>query len=148
MNSQTDPYFIVQDEIVTSLSKAKTHYITWTSENVKEDSDSSKLLRQMIRNIEWDLEDLQETVAIVERNPGRFNLLAEEVVARRNFVQGVRAVVKLVKSQLQSNSVDSVISFDVAVAKQPVSHDVPSDILNGCVQTVYSMIFSVRIFSL
>ena len=44
-------------------------------------------LRNSIRSIEWDLEDLEETIQIVEGNQRKFNLSVEEIESRKTFVR-------------------------------------------------------------
>lgn len=58
-------------------------------------------LRNSIRSIEWDLEDLEDTIAIVEKNPGRFRLNSSEVVLRRSFVQQTREEIGTMKDRAQ-----------------------------------------------
>lgn len=48
-----DPYFCMQDEVIKSLDKAKKAYFTLNSIN------DVHPLRQIIKNIEWDLIDLE-----------------------------------------------------------------------------------------
>lgn len=43
-----------------------------------------------IRNIEWDLEDLEESVQIAETNRARYRLDAQELQSRRYFVTSTR----------------------------------------------------------
>jgi spore cortex formation protein SpoVR/YcgB (stage V sporulation) len=50
--------------------------LKWTSEEIK----------SSIKTIEWDIQDLEETVRIVEANPQRFHLDAAEVARRKGFV--------------------------------------------------------------
>nr|QQY02454.1 syntaxin 6 [Cryptocotyle lingua] len=124
----TDPYYTVQDEVIKNLESTRALYQDWlkadSSKNLPELSDS---LRQVLRSIEWDLEDIQETVSIVESNPSRFQLSEKDVAARRRFLSETRDIVNSVKSQLQlggkRDSNAPPISFTVTVAK-PVANGI------------------------
>ncbi|MBN3302024.1 STX6 protein, partial [Amia calva] len=63
-------------------------------------------LRNCLRSIDWDLEDLQETIcilsAIVESNPRKFRLEEHELQERREFVDRTREAVQEMKEQLSS----------------------------------------------
>ncbi|GAA34101.1 Syntaxin-10 [Clonorchis sinensis] len=122
----TDPYYTVQDEVIKNLESARTLYQDWLNadlpKNLQELSDN---LRQLLRSIEWDLEDIQETVSIVEGNPSRFQLSEKDVAARRQFLRETRDIVNSVKSQLQDAGKREAngppISFKVTIAR-PVTN--------------------------
>ncbi|VDK33671.1 unnamed protein product [Taenia asiatica] len=98
-----DPFYVVRDEIVRSLGQAKVEFEAWKHEVVSRSSNVKPVenaLRETIRNIDWDIEDLQETVQIVEKNPSKFRISVEELRLRRRFLQEVKSIVKNVKDQL------------------------------------------------
>ncbi|KAH9286071.1 Syntaxin-6 [Echinococcus granulosus] len=121
-----DPFYVVRDEIVKSLGQAKVEFDAWKHEVVSESTNiktAETALKETIRNIDWDLEDLQETVQIVERNPSKFRISVEELRSRRHFLQEVKTVVKNVKDQLHHpdellNGNSRNIYFDVATANK------------------------------
>lgn len=124
-----DPFYVVRDEIVKSLGQAKVEFDAWKHEVVSESTNiktAETALKETIRNIDWDLEDLQETVQIVERNPSKFRISVEELRSRRHFLQEVKTVVKNVKDQLHHpdellNGNSRNIYFDVATANKASS---------------------------
>lgn len=61
-------------------------------------------LRNNVRSIEWDLEDLDETVGIVEANPRKFNIDVAEVDQRKQFIKQTRDTVNLIKEHMNSPS--------------------------------------------
>nr|XP_057921289.1 syntaxin-10-like isoform X2 [Doryrhamphus excisus] len=65
---------------------------------------STNELRNCLRAIDWDLEDLSETISIVESNPGKFRLGEEELQERRDFVERTRKSVQEMKDHLSSPS--------------------------------------------
>lgn len=69
----------------------------------KEEVDwTTNELRNSLRSIEWDLEDLDETISIVESNPRKFNLDAAELNKRKSFITSTRHRVKEMKEQMSS----------------------------------------------
>lgn len=59
-------------------------------------------LRNNIRSIEWDLEDLEETIQIVEGNQRKFNLGSEEIESRKSFVKHTKQNLDEVKASVNS----------------------------------------------
>ncbi|VDL62695.1 unnamed protein product [Hymenolepis diminuta] len=124
-----DPFYVVRDEIVKSLSQARVEYEAWKHEVVTKSTNIKPMetaLRESVRNIDWDLEDLQETVLIVEKNPSKFCISSEELRSRQQFLQEVKNIVKNVKDQLYDpneliTGIQKPIKFDVAIANNAVS---------------------------
>ncbi|XP_040849977.1 uncharacterized protein LOC121165336 [Ochotona curzoniae] len=71
-------------ELLQDPSTATREEIDWTTNE----------LRNNLRSIEWDLEDLDETINIVEANPRKFNLDATELSIRKAFITSTRQVVR------------------------------------------------------
>ncbi|XP_018020780.1 syntaxin-6 [Hyalella azteca] len=123
-----DPFFVVKDEVSKALSKTRTLFQRWqklncaaeTSSRVsggsfssgssllvgtpvtpKEELDwTSTELRNSLHSIEWDLEDLEETISIVEKNPKKFRIDLAELKTRHSFILQTREEVKSMNSQL------------------------------------------------
>ncbi|CAH1271596.1 STX6 [Branchiostoma lanceolatum] len=71
----------------------------------KEEYDwTSNELRNSLRSIEWDLEDLDETSSIVESNPRKFKIDQQELGDRRAFISRTRQSVKEMKEHMASPS--------------------------------------------
>ncbi|XP_014679980.1 PREDICTED: syntaxin-6-like, partial [Priapulus caudatus] len=67
----------------------------------KEEVDwTTNELRNSIRSIEWDLEDLDETIGIVEKNPRKFKISEADVEERKSFVDQTRLTVKEMKDHV------------------------------------------------
>ncbi|KAF2361181.1 Syntaxin 6 N-terminal [Trinorchestia longiramus] len=125
-----DPFFVVKDEVSKALSKTRTLFQRWqklcSSAEVKSLGRSSSFssgasllvgtpvspkeeldwtcteLRNSLRSIEWDLEDLEETIGIVEKNPKKFRIDSKELKSRRSFIAQTREEVKSMKSHLSA----------------------------------------------
>ncbi|EFX62175.1 hypothetical protein DAPPUDRAFT_68171 [Daphnia pulex] len=106
--SLEDPFFVVKDEVTKALNRTRGLYQHWQhlrKEGIVFSKDevqkTTAELRNSIRSIEWDLEDLEDTIAIVGKNPSRFRLNSAEVVQRRFFVQQTRDEIGNIKEKLQ-----------------------------------------------
>ncbi|KPP60125.1 syntaxin-10-like, partial [Scleropages formosus] len=96
-------------EVQKALGRARGLFERW--EELLEESTpvsrdeldwSTNELRNCLRAIDWDLEDLHETISIVESNPGKFRLAEHELQERKNFVEMTRQAVQEMKEQLSS----------------------------------------------
>lgn len=113
--SMEDPFFVVKGEVQKAVNAAQSLHHRW-SELLQEGGGASKEemdwttneLRNSLRSIEWDLEDLDETISIVESNPKKFNLDAAELSKRKAFITCTRQTVKEMKEQMSSPAATSV----------------------------------------
>ncbi|XP_005098867.1 syntaxin-6 [Aplysia californica] len=107
--SVEDPFFVVKEEVQKALGVVRNLFTRWRDlqENAgatsKEELEyTTNELRNSLRSIEWDLEDLEETVGIVEKNPRKFKISEYELQERRNFVEKTKTTVRDMKSQISS----------------------------------------------
>ncbi|XP_046542983.1 syntaxin-6-like [Haliotis rubra] len=107
--SLEDPFFVVRGEVQKALQTAGGLYTRWrelhtqTGGGSKEELEwTTNELRNSLRSIEWDLEDLEETVGIVEKNPKKFKIDEYELKERRNFIDKTKWTVKDMKDELSS----------------------------------------------
>ncbi|XP_068599361.1 syntaxin-6 isoform X2 [Brachionichthys hirsutus] len=107
--SMEDPFFVVKGEVQKAVNAAQSLHHRWRELLLqgggasKEEMDwTTNELRNSLRSIEWDLEDLDETIGIVESNPKKFNLDAAELSKRKAFITGTRHAVKEMKEQMSS----------------------------------------------
>ncbi|XP_022620586.1 syntaxin-6 [Seriola dumerili] len=113
--SMEDPFFVVKGEVQKAVNAAQSLHHRW-SELLQEGGGASKEemdwttneLRNSLRSIEWDLEDLDETISIVESNPKKFNLDAAELLKRKAFITSTRQTVKEMKEQMSSPAAASM----------------------------------------
>ncbi|KAM8873874.1 syntaxin-6 [Spinachia spinachia] len=113
--SMEDPFFVVKGEVQKAVNAAQSLHHRW-SELLQEGGGASKEemdwttneLRNSLRSIEWDLEDLDETISIVESNPKKFNLDAAELSKRKAFITTTKQTVKEMKEQMSSPTAASV----------------------------------------
>ncbi|XP_002760345.1 syntaxin-6 [Callithrix jacchus] len=113
--SMEDPFFVVKGEVQKAVNTAQGLFQRWTellqdpSTATREEIDwTTNELRNNLRSIEWDLEDLDETISIVEANPRKFNLDATELSIRKAFITSTRQVVRDMKDQMSASSVQAL----------------------------------------
>lgn len=104
-----DPFFVVKEEVQKALQTSKTLYTRWceladspSQGSVEEYNWTTNELRNSLRSIEWDVEDLEETIGIVEKNPKKFRIELQELKERRDFIERTKSAVKEMKSQMTS----------------------------------------------
>lgn len=104
-----DPFFVVKEEVQKALQTSKNLYTRWCEladapnlVSQEEYNWTTNELRNSLRSIEWDLEDLEETIGIVEKNPRKFRIEISELKERREFIERTKSAVKEMKSQMTS----------------------------------------------
>uniref|UniRef100_H2Y0C8 Syntaxin 6/10/61 N-terminal domain-containing protein n=2 Tax=Ciona intestinalis TaxID=7719 RepID=H2Y0C8_CIOIN len=105
--SVEDPFFVVKSEVEKSINNCRELHSRWrdmlneTKSMKRGDYDKvSNDLRNGLRSIEWDLEDLDETIGIVECNPAKFRIDGSELSARRDFISATRNRIVEMKNEL------------------------------------------------
>lgn len=101
-----DPFFVVKNEVVEAVNKTKDLYQRWCELKdlnliSKEEIEwTTNELRNSFRSIEWDLEDLEETVCIVEKNPKKFKIDCTEISTRKAFIDKTKEEVQLMRDKM------------------------------------------------
>ncbi|XP_069169104.1 syntaxin-6 isoform X2 [Procambarus clarkii] len=121
-------YFSSKTEVCKALNKTRGLYQRWgelQEDGViitsKEELDwTNTELRNALRSIEWDLEDLEETIGIVEKNPRKFKIDGGELASRRTFIEHTKEEVKSMKERLNLTKKDRDVT-----ARQPVDDNSP-----------------------
>ncbi|XP_033340250.1 syntaxin-6 isoform X2 [Megalopta genalis] len=138
-----NPFFVVKDEVCKALNKNRGLYGRWTElQDVIVTSPTSggipisrdelewttTELRKALRSIEWDLDDLDDTIRIVEKNPTKFKIDNKELTVQRGFIEQAREEVKIMKDKMnlsRGRDRDSTARqplLDNSPARVPVNH--------------------------
>ena len=64
-------------------------------------------LKNSLRSIEWDLEDLEDTIQIVEKNPTKFRIDQNELSVRKAFIESTKDEVRTMKSRMSPQNKNS-----------------------------------------
>ncbi|KAI1788671.1 t-SNARE [Ganoderma leucocontextum] len=104
----TDPYHAVQQEIQSSLQTAGTLRASFLRIRSTAREDSEELvwarneLKATLAALEADLEDLEESVNVVESTGARlFGLEETEVIERRRYVSHVRQEIETMRGEVE-----------------------------------------------
>ncbi|XP_045406554.1 syntaxin-10 isoform X2 [Lemur catta] len=138
--SLEDPFFVVRGEVQKAVNTARGLYQRWCEllqEGAavgREELDwTTNELRNGLRSIEWDLEDLEETIGIVESSPSKFKLPAGDLQERKEFVEQMREAVQEMKDHMVSPAAVAFMeknNREMLVAK-PATQKSPSDLLDA-----------------
>ncbi|XP_011142342.1 syntaxin-6 isoform X1 [Harpegnathos saltator] len=149
-----NPFFVVKDEVCKALNKNRGLYGRWNElQDVAIASPNTPVsggisaaaaaaapisrdeldwttteLRKALRSIEWDLDDLEDTICIVEKNPTKFKIDNKELTVQRSFIEQAREEVKIMKDKLnlsRGRDRDSTARqplLDNSPARMPTNH--------------------------
>ncbi|KAH8372270.1 hypothetical protein KR093_010860, partial [Drosophila rubida] len=101
------PFFC--SEVFKALNKTRGLYLRWRElgENGGAEVEwTTTELRNSLRSIEWDLEDLEDTINILfanKSNPTKFRIDNRELSSRRHFIDNTRDEVKQMKDKMSLN---------------------------------------------
>ncbi|XP_074594075.1 syntaxin 6 isoform X2 [Brevipalpus obovatus] len=110
--AEEDPFYTIRDEVLKALEKSRNLHQCWRGphtdqskfENIPQDPNWIKTeLKNKLRSIDWDLEDLEEALGIVGNHPDKFKLDEKEIANRRAFIEQTRGEIKLMKDDLTEN---------------------------------------------
>jgi len=114
-----DPFHLVKEEIQQTLTGINSLYDRWkdllTTTNTAENEEYSwtlNELKEQLQNIGADLNDLDETIRIVEGNTQRYKLDDEELQIRKSFIDSTKKRVKAIKDEMNDNNTKSKIERD------------------------------------
>ncbi|XP_005881641.1 PREDICTED: syntaxin-10 isoform X2 [Myotis brandtii] len=145
--SLEDPFFVVRGEVQKAVNTARGLYQRWCEllqEGAavgREELDwTTNELRNGLRSIEWDLEDLEETIGIVEANPGKFKLPAGDLQERKVFVERMREAVQEMKDHMVSPAAVAFMERNnrEMLMGKPTAQKPSSDLLDASVVSVTS----------
>ncbi|CAH4038522.1 unnamed protein product [Pieris brassicae] len=106
-------------EVFRALNKTRGLYLRWQElltspvlPNSAEVEWTSIELRSALRSIEWDLEDLEDTInillkcgliCIAEKNSSKFKIDHKEICDRRTFIEATKQEVQVMKNKTSIN---------------------------------------------
>lgn len=103
-----DPYLAVKDEVDHSLKVVVDLHARWgelrASGGGEEFDWTSSELLSGLRSIEWDLQDLEDTVSIVEGKLARFQLEESDVQARKDFIDETRRQIVAMRDEVSQQA--------------------------------------------
>ena len=91
-SSSSDPYLLVKSEVESSLQAAAAQLRTYKSlqTSAEEREWSRDELKGTLSALESDLQELEESVHVVQQDPARFGVTLAEVGHRKQFIDRVK----------------------------------------------------------
>lgn len=92
-------------EVFKGLNKTRGLFLRYrelqndAGENPADLDYTTTELRNSLRSIEWDLEDLEDTIAIAEKNP-KHKVDLQELNQRRQFINATKNEIKSMKDKI------------------------------------------------
>jgi hypothetical protein len=107
-----DPYYAVKEEVEHSVTVVIDLHKRWQelSTNGKRGDEfewTSGELLSGLRSIEWDLQDLEDTVSIVEGNREKFQLEESELQERKGFIETTRRQIVGLRDEVQGHAMSN-----------------------------------------
>lgn len=110
-----DPFDSVANEVESSIKALEKNVDTFlaTIKNLQQtnaltNTKKNSLITDFstyntdIKNLEWDLTDLKETVDVASNNPEQFNLVSGDVISRQNLIDKLSSRIHVLKSRLDN----------------------------------------------
>lgn len=96
-----DPFYAVKDKVVTSLQQTNQQY---TQYQRSKDVQLASSIKQQCKDIQVDVNDLAQTITIVEMNRSKFVQIDDnELQSRQAFVNQTRQQLQQMLAQVNSN---------------------------------------------
>ncbi|XP_051115428.1 syntaxin-61 [Andrographis paniculata] len=106
MSSAQDPFYIVKDEIQDSIDKLLSTYHQW--ERIPSDTgEQHHLTKELLsgcESIEWQVDELEKTIAVAARDPSWYGINETELDKRRRWTSNARTQVQNVKRTVASGN--------------------------------------------
>lgn len=85
MSAPRDPFYAVKDKVIQSLSTADQQYksMTTTANNNNHQLQQANELKQLIADMQVDINDLAQTITIVETNRNKFQQITDQELNNR-----------------------------------------------------------------
>lgn len=115
----TDPYYVAKEEVQLAMKKVQGMHDDWKrllqSENTAKSSKFQELHSEIaaeLRHLDYDLQDITETIRVVEENRAKFKFDDGEIQSRKDFVTSSRAAVKAIQDSVTSRQALGKIDAD------------------------------------
>mmetsp|Transcript_55493 Transcript_55493/g.136113 ORF Transcript_55493/g.136113 Transcript_55493/m.136113 type:complete len:261 (-) Transcript_55493:478-1260(-) len=119
MAGSQDPYFVARDEIISSVRGVSELFARWTTllntTNTASNEEfrwTQNEMKTILKSIQWDLGDLEETVQIVEKNRAKFDVGDDELARRKQFVHETKATIAEINKTLNSADTKAKLAAD------------------------------------
>ena len=109
-----DPYFIVKNDIEKALDNLSQLFDTFKNlsnqEKLSPDKNQQLIevrgdIKTALRDVQYDIEDIEETVRIVEINPKKFKIGVTEIQSRKDFISHCKNKLTNVENSIRTSKI-------------------------------------------
>lgn len=119
VSSAADPYYVAKEEVEDAILRVREMHGEWNrllrSENTARSTRFQHLHSEIagdLRQLDFDLQDITETIRMVEENRGRFQIDDAEIASRKGFVTTSRAIVRELQDSVKGASTQAKLEED------------------------------------
>lgn len=104
----TDPFFVVRDEVAETVRVSTALFEKWQEILDRSDFNENELewtaseINRNLKSVDWDVQDLEESINAVANHPTKFSIDATELANRRRFVQDTKDTIQRIRTALSS----------------------------------------------
>ncbi|XP_063726219.1 syntaxin-6-like [Symsagittifera roscoffensis] len=124
-----DPYFIVKSDVERALENLTKLHDSFNksqsnshSNGFKEINDIRGEIKTALRDVQYDIEDIEETVRIVEANPKKFKINSNEINSRKQFIEASKDKLKIVDAAIRNAKTTNGVTNDFSKKKKQSSY--------------------------
>jgi len=127
-SAAADPYYVAKEEVEGAIKRTQEMHNEWKRLLYSENTAKSQRFQTVhteisgdVRQLDFDLQDIEATIKMVEDNRARFQISEAEIGSRKGFVSKSRGQVREMQASLSSSSATSKLEADkrqVLLAKQ------------------------------
>ncbi|XP_073126837.1 syntaxin-61 [Henckelia pumila] len=102
MSSAQDPFYIVKEEIQDSIDKLLSKFHQWERRH-SDSGEQLRLTKELLagcESIEWQVDELNKTIAVAARDPALYGINEVELDKRRIWTSNARSQVGTVKKSI------------------------------------------------
>ncbi|EPS61344.1 hypothetical protein M569_13452 [Genlisea aurea] len=115
MSSAQDPFYIVKEEIQDSVDKLLSSFHQWerTPKEAGEQWRLSKDILSGCESIEWQVDELDKTIAVAAKQPALYGIDEAELDRRRRWTSNTRTQIRNVKKSVVGNESNGTSTSNV-----------------------------------
>ena len=88
----SDQFNVVKDELDKTIHNTKSYVEAFTINN--DNNLIIESIRTNLKSIDWDVQDLEETIKITSKHPEKFNLTNNDLENRQIFINETKEFVQ------------------------------------------------------
>jgi hypothetical protein len=97
----SDPFNVVKDELDKTIHNTKSYVEAFTINN--DNNLIIESIRTNLKSIDWDVQDLEETIKITSKHPEKFNLTNNDLENRQIFINETKEFVQNTNNMINNS---------------------------------------------